>query len=111
MNNQLHHLDLLLQCLPSSNSCRGFSDLNGVLSKYTKILDCVNAYDARYKQATTIYYKGIALIRDNIEVALYSTSQKEKLTAYECARNKLKTDIDALATLIRPHEQLVEMYV
>lgn len=111
MKEQLQYLDRLLESLPSSSSCRGFSDLNGILSNYNKILDIVNAYDDDYKRATTVYYKAIATIRDNIEQALYAASQREKINAFECARQKLKTDIVALTILVRPREELAEMVV
>ncbi len=109
MKEQLQHLNCLLENISSSNSSRSFSELDGILKKYTKILDSVNSYNETYKRATSVYYKDINLIRDNIQEALYARSPKEKDTAFENARNELKKDIQALAVLIKPAEELAGM--
>ncbi|MEJ7683269.1 MAG: hypothetical protein WKG06_36505 [Segetibacter sp.] len=104
----MQHLNDLIECLPSINSSRSLSELNGILDKYTKILDFVNSYNENYKRATSVYYTDINTIRDNIQESLYAESQKGKNTAFENARNELKKDIQALAILIKPQEELVE---
>lgn len=111
MKDQLQHLNNLLECLPSSTSCRGVSDLNYILVKYKRILDFVNSYNDNYKRATSLYYNDINTIRDNIEQSAYAETQKEKITAFESARDELKKDIQALSILIRPQEELVTFAV
>jgi len=107
MKEQLLHLDNLLECVTSYTSSKSFSELNRILEKYTKILDYVNAFDESYKRASSVYYNGINLIRDNIQISLYADADNIKETAFEDARNQLKKDIQALATLIRPEQELV----
>jgi len=111
MKNQLHHLNQLMECLPCATSARGVSDLNVILNKYTKILDTVNSYNESYKRSTSLYYSDIYAIRDNIDISVYTESQKEKSLAFESARDKLKKDIQALLILIRPQQELVELAV
>lgn len=111
MKEQLQHLNTLLECLPSSTSCRGFSDLNVILSKYTKILNFVNSYDDNYKRTTSLYYSDISFIRDNIVISVNATEEKEKSMRYENAKEKLKKGIEALSILIRPQEELIEYAV
>ncbi len=109
MKEQLQHLNDLLECLPSINCSRSFSELSSILDKYTRILDFVNSYYDNYKRATSLYYTDINTIRDNIQVSLYAESQREKHLAFENAGNKLKKNIQALTILIKPEEELVEM--
>lgn len=109
MKEQLDHLNHLLECLPSISSSRSFSDLNGILDKYTKILDFVNSYNENYKRATSVYYTDINTIRDNIQDSLYAESQREKNLAFESAGNELKKNIHALTILIKPEGESVEM--
>ena len=111
MKEQLQHLARLLESLPSSNSCRGLSDLSGILGKYTRILDFVNSYNEDYKRSTTLYYSNITSIRDNIQQTLYGCSLKEKTMAFENARTELNTDIRALTILIHPQQELVAVSV
>lgn len=111
MQEQLQHLNILLDTLPSSTSCRGFSDLNIILSKYTKILNFVNSYNENYKRATSLYYNDISFIRDNIELSVNEARQEEKEVTYESARDKLKKEIEALSILIKPQQELVELAV
>ncbi len=111
MQEQLQHLNILLDGLPSSTSCRGFSDLNVILSKYTKILNFVNSYNENYKRATSLYYNDISCIRDNIELSVNAARQEEKEVTYESARDKLKKEIEALSILIKPQKELVELAV
>lgn len=111
MKDQLQHLNRLLECLPSSTSCRGVSDLTVILNKYKRILDFVNSYNDTYKRATSLYYNDINAIRDHIELYVYAESAKEKIAAFESARDKLKKDIQALSILIRPQEELVNLAV
>lgn len=111
MKEQLQHLNDLLESLPSIHSCRCFSELSGILNKYTRILDFVNSYNENYKRATSVYYTDINTIRDNIQTSLYGDSQREKSMSFENARNDLKKDIQALAILIKPQEELVEMAI
>ncbi|WP_018613926.1 hypothetical protein [Segetibacter koreensis] len=109
MKEQLQHLHNLLETLTSSTSSKSFSELNRILEKYTKILDFVNSYNDSYKRATSVYYTDINSIRDNIQESLYAEAQKAKDTAFENARNELQRDIQALAILIRPEEELAEI--
>lgn len=111
MKEQLHHLNELVECLPCATSSRGVSDLNILLSKYTKILNLVNSYNEKYKRATFLYYNNINNIKDYIELSVYTESHKEKNTAFESARGELKKDIQALSTLIKPQQELVELAV
>ncbi len=111
MKDQLQHLDHLLDCLPSSTSCRGVSDLNYILEKYKRILDFVNSYDDNYKRATSLYYNDINTIRDSIELSAYAETQNEKIMAFESARDELKKDIEALSILIMPQVELVTFSV
>lgn len=111
MQEQLQDLNILLDSLPSSTSCRGFSDLNVILSKYTKILNFVNSYNENYKRATSLYYNDINFIRDNIELSVNAARQEEKEVTYESARDKLKKEIEALSILIKPQQELVELAV
>ncbi len=109
MKEQLQHLNGLLESLPPATSCRGVSDLNAILSKYTKILDFINSYNENYKRATSLYYGDINDIRDDIELSVYAETPKEKNLTFESARGKLKKDIEALSVLIRPQQELVEL--
>ena len=111
MKQQLQDLDSLLQYLPSSTSCRGISDLNFVLSKYTKILDFVSCCSENYRRATSLYYSGLNYIKDNIDISVYAEPGKEKNSAFESARDKLKKDIEALSMLVKPQEELVSIAV
>lgn len=111
MQEQLQHLNVLLEDLPSSTSCRGFSDLNIILSKYTKILNFVNSYNDNYKRATSLYYNDISFIRDNIELSVNAARPEEKDVTYKSARDKLKKEIEALSILIKPQQELVELAV
>ncbi len=111
MKEQLQHLNYVLENICSFNSSRSFSEINGILEKYTKILDFVNSYNETYKRATSVYYKNINSIRDNIQEALYAISSGEKDTAFKNARNELKKDIQALSVLIKPAEELVAMAI
>ena len=111
MKEQLQHLNCLLECLTSPNRSKSFSQLHSILEKYTKILDFVNAYNDTYKRTTSVYYTDINSIRDNIQEALYADSPHEKDIAFENARNELKRDIEALAILIIPEEELVEIAI
>lgn len=101
MVEQSQYLLQLKQSLPSYNSSSSCSELNTILSKYTKILDYCNSYNEDYKRATTVFYADISSIRDNIQQSLYATSQEEKSKAYELAKVELQRDIDALAILIQ----------
>lgn len=111
MKEQLMYLDNLLGCLTSPNSSKCFSELNRILEKYTKILDFVNSFNDPYKRASSVYYTSINSIRDNIQVSLYADTQNQKYIAFDDARNQLKKDIQALAILIKPEEELVEMAI
>jgi len=111
MKEQLQYLNGLLECLTSSNSSKSFSELNGALESYTKILDFVNSYNEVYKRATSVYYTDINSIRDSIQVSLYAETQEKKDIAFDNARNDLKKDIQALGILIKPEEELVEMAI
>ena len=111
MKAQLQHLNVLTETLPSSTSSRGFSDLNVILSKYTKILNIVNSYNENYKRATSLYYNDISFIRDNIELSVNATRQEEKAVTFESARDKLRKEIEALTILIKPQEDLVVLAV
>ena len=107
MTEQLQHLNYLLEDLPSSNSCRGVSDLNIIFSKYTKILDSINSCNENYRKTTLLYYGEINFIKDYIELSVYSETIKEKTLAFESAREKLKKDIYALSILVKPQEETV----
>lgn len=109
MKEQSQELNNLSHSLPSYNSGSSCSQLNSILSKYTSILDYFNSYNEYYRRATTLFYTDISTIRDNIQQSLYATSLFEKNKAFEKARNILKRDIDALASLIKPQENVVEM--
>jgi len=111
MKEQLHHLNHLLECITSSHSSKSFSELHTILEKYTKILGFVNSYNEAFKRATSVYYTDINSIRDQIQEALYAESQKEKDEAFEKARTELQNDIQALAILIKPESELVEMVI
>lgn len=111
MKEQLQHLNNLIDCLPSIHSSKSFSELSRILDKYKKILDYVNSYNEDYKRATSVYYTDINTIRDNIQVSLYAETQSEKKEAFENAGNELKKNIQALAILIKPEEELAEMAV
>lgn len=104
MTEELQKLDILVNSLPATDSARSYSQLNVVLSKYTSILNYINSYNEEFKRATSLYYNDIPAIRDNIEYSLYSSSPKEKTTAFLNARKELETDIQALATLIKPRQ-------
>ena len=111
MKEQHQQLIGLVELLPANNSARSCSQLNTILTKYNNILDYINGYNAELKRATSVYYTDIASIRDNIQQSAYSTSQREKDEAYEKAMNELKTDIQALAMLIQPEDELVAVTV
>lgn len=111
MNDQLQHLNWLLDRLPSSTSCRGISGLTVILNKYKKILDFVNSYNDDYKRATSLYYNDINSVIVNMELSAYAESPEEKTEAFESAKNELRKDIQALSILIRPQEELVKLAV
>ncbi|MCW3106971.1 MAG: hypothetical protein JWQ09_1477 [Segetibacter sp.] len=103
---QSYQLTSLITSLPCENSYRSSSELNGILNKYLRILDYVNSYNQEYKSATRVFYADITTIRDNIHQLLIADSPQEKDKAFENAKNELKTDLHALAILIKPQEEL-----
>lgn len=105
---QCFELNTLVASLPIENSYRSSSELNSILNKYVRILDYVNSYNPEYKSATRVFYDDITTIRDNIHQLLIADSLQEKDKAFESARNELKTDLQALAILIKPSEELAE---
>lgn len=108
MKEQLKDLSCLLEAIPSSSYSKSFSEINRVLVKYTKILDFANRYNEMYKRATMVYYPDINVIRDNIHESLQAETQSEKNMSFDKARNELRKDILALATLIKNEKELVE---
>lgn len=110
MKEQLLILSNLQKSLPAFNSYKSWSDLSMVLNKYTRVLNYVNGYNDEFKRGTTIYFNDITGIREEIQHSLYAESLKEKKLLFEKAKNQLKADIDALASLIKQQEKLVEIY-
>jgi hypothetical protein len=108
MKERFQHLLNLIDTLPSFDSIRSYSQLNSILSEYTKTLDFVNSYDDTYKRNTNVYYNDISEIRDNIQRSLSSTSPNQKTIAFNEAKNALKGNIQALAILIKPQEEFTE---
>ncbi len=109
MQEQYQILIQLLKNFPENNSYKSCSELSLILNTYKRILDYVNSYNQDYKSATGIYYTDITSIRDNIDQSVNSASSKEKSAALESAKNELKSNIQALAVLIQPKEESVEI--
>ena len=107
LNEHCYQLNNLVRALPSENNYRTSSELNRILNTYLKILDYVNSYNEVYKSATRIYYSDITNIRDNMQQLVIAESAQEKDKAFESAKNELKTDLHALALLIKPQEEPV----
>ncbi len=106
MKEQLETLNSLTNFSPSFNSCSGYSELNRVLNKFTQLLNYFNSYSDDYKAATTVYYNDISSIRDNIQRSLYATSPEEKVKAFENAGKELRSNILALAALVKPQQEM-----
>ena len=106
MTEQIETLNTLASFSPRFNSCSAYSELDAILSKFTQVLNFFNSYSEDYKRATTLYYSDISSIRDNIQYSLYAPSQEEKIKAFESAGNELRANILALATLVKPHEEM-----
>ena len=107
MQEQFRSLINLLDYIPSYNSSICYSQFDNILAKYIYILNYINSYNEDYKRSTNVYYSDISDIRDNIQRALYDNSSDTKIAAFERASNELKTDILALANLIKPREEAI----
>ena len=106
MKEQFETLKSLTNFYPNFNSCSGYSELNSVLNKFTQLLNYFNSYNDDYKRATTVYYNDISSIRENIQHSLYAASQDEKVKAFENAGKELRSNIRALAALVKPREEM-----
>lgn len=106
MKEQFETLQSLTNFSSSFNSCSGYSELNSVLNKFTQLLNYFNSYSDDYKRATTVYYNDISSIRENIQHSLYASSQDEKVKAFEIAGKELRSNIRALAALVKPQEEM-----
>lgn len=105
MNEQFEKLVSLIECLPALNSARAYSELNSILSTYSSVLNDVSNYSDEYKRTASLHFPELSTIRENIQLSLEDTSKEEKAQAFERARNELKTNIHALASLIKPREE------
>jgi two-component SAPR family response regulator len=108
MKEHFNHLLSLINSLPEFDSSRSYSQLNSILSEYTKTLNAVNSYNDNYKRDTNVYYNDISEIRDNIQTSLSASSPIQKNIAFNDARKALKSNIEALATLVKPQEEFAE---
>jgi hypothetical protein len=108
MKEHFNHLLSLVDSLPNFDSTRSYSELNIILREYTKTLDWVNSYNEICKRNTNVYYTDISEIRDNIQRSLSASSNNHKYIAFDEARKALKSNIEALATLIKPQEEFAE---
>lgn len=108
MKQQYSLLIELLHELPDQKTARSSSQLNVILQKFIRILDYINGCSDELKRATSVYYSDISSIRDNIQQSLYTTEFSDKDHSFIAARVELKNNIEALATLIQPQEDLVE---
>jgi hypothetical protein len=111
MKQHFNHLLSLINSLPDFDTTRSYSQLNSILSEYTKTLDAVNSYNDIYKRDTNVYYNDISEIRDNIQRSLSASSPNQKNIAFNEARKALKSNIEALATLVKPQEEFAEAVI
>jgi hypothetical protein len=105
MREYYDKLIALIEGLPNYNSNYGGHELSGILSQYKSILDAVNQTNEDYKRNTNLYYTEISGIELGISQSHYAKSQKRKDEAFSDARNGLKSDIEALANLIKFKEK------
>ncbi len=71
-----------------------------------KIVNEVNGYNNTFESATRVFNSDITTIRDHIQQLLVLESLQEKEKAFEAARRELETDLQALAMLIKPQEEM-----
>jgi len=109
MRQQFEHLTSLIASLPNLDSSHSYSELNTILSEYTKTLNYINSYNENYKRATNVYYNDISSIRDHIQMSVLATTPNQKSVAFKDARNELKLNMEALATLIKTEDELEEI--
>lgn len=105
MREYYDKLIALIENLPHYNSDYARHELPGILSQYKSILDVVNQTNEDYKRNTNLYYTEIWSIEFSISQSQDAKSQKRRDGAFSVARNGLKSDIEALAHLIKFNEE------
>lgn len=105
MREYYDKLIALIENLPHYNSNHGGDELSGILSQYKSILDAVKRTNEDYRRNTNLYDTEIDGIDFSISQSHYAKSQKRKDQAFSDARNGLKFDIEALASLIKSTEK------
>lgn len=105
MREYYDKLIALVDNLPHYNSNYAGHELSGILSQYKSILDAVNQTNEDYKRNTKLYYTEIWGIEVSISQSSDAKSQKRKNEGFSDARNGLKSDIEALAHLIKSIEK------
>ena len=106
MKEQFQKLVSLIECLPGYNSSRAYSELNSILNTYNSVLNDISNYGDEYKRTANLHFPDVSNIRENIQLSLEDMPEEQKVKAFEKARQELKSNIEALATLLKPKENV-----
>jgi hypothetical protein len=107
MNEQYQKLVSLIECLPGYNSSRAYSEFNSILTTYSAVLNDVSSCGEEYKRTANLHYPNVSSIRETIQLSLEDMPEEQKLAAFEKAKGELKSNITALASLLKPKEENV----